>query len=41
VRENYLWEGDSIDDFFKEEASIVEKNYTTLDAISYFNIDEL
>jgi hypothetical protein len=34
-------EGDSIDDFFKEEMNIIENNDTTLDATSYFNVDEL
>ncbi len=34
-------EGDSIDDFFKEEMSIIENNDTTLDVIGYFNVDEL
>jgi len=32
---------DSIDDFFKEKMSIIEDNDPTLDAIGYFNIDEL
>ncbi len=41
VRVDCSWEGDSIDDFFKEEASIIENNDTMLDAIGYFNIDEL
>jgi hypothetical protein len=41
VREIFSWEGDSINDFFKEEVSIIEKNCTTLDASGYFNIDEL
>ncbi len=35
------WEGDSIDDFFKEKTNIIEKNDMMLDAIGYFNIDEL
>jgi hypothetical protein len=36
-----LWEGDSIDYFFKEEVNIIEKNNTTLGAAGYFNVDEL
>jgi hypothetical protein len=34
-------QGDSIDDFFKEETNIIEKNDTALGVASYFNIDEL
>jgi hypothetical protein len=41
VKVDCSWEGDSFDDFFKEKASIIEKNYTTLDVAGYFNIDEL
>jgi hypothetical protein len=38
---DYPWEGDSIDNFFKEKMNIIEKNDMMLDAIGYFNIDEL
>ncbi len=41
AKADYPWEGDSIDDFFKEKMNIIEKNDMMLDAIGYFNIDEL
>ncbi len=34
-------EGDFIDDFFKENTNIIEENDMMLDAIGYFNINEL
>ncbi len=32
---------DSIDDFFKEEINIIEDHDMALDAVAYFNVDEL
>jgi hypothetical protein len=34
-------EGNSNDDFFKEETNIIEKNDWALGATGYYNIDEL
>jgi hypothetical protein len=34
-------EGDSIDNFFKQEMSIIENNDTTLYVVGYLNVDEL
>jgi hypothetical protein len=41
ARANYLQKGDYIDDFFKEQANIIEDNDMALNAADYFNVGRM